>query len=544
MSRRQRRKSAAAGGAARGRWVIRGLVGCLGLGVIALGGGYVGLRSWLHGEDFRQMLSKEAGKALGVTSEFGPFQWDGTRMDTTGFKASGEGIVRSIDAEGLRVEMGLGGWWEGVWRVEDARARRIEVEIDATAADRVRKAPQAVEPPVVPKPRRWYDSWIPQEVEVRQLEVSSSSLKVITKSGPVGIAGTGWRVTPDGAQGSYRAEGSDGTVQLPWKWAPPMELGRARLRYQGDAVFLTAADFRVYESGKLDLSGEMSVKGEGYVFNGDLRDVKCAEVLPEDWKQRLAGKIDSQFTVEHGPDGPLVEGSLELTDGVLTAMPLLDSLSAYADTTRFRRLALQDGRVDYEWEDGVLNLRNLVIASEGLVRLEGTMRVDAEERLDGRFRLGLVPGVLARIPGAETIVFQPGERGLLWTTLRVTGTVDDPEEDLTARLIEAAGLRMFEILPETGERVLKFTRQVLDQDLTKHLEKGAGVIETGRDVIETGRDVIREAEGVVRGVGGIFGVLGGDEPKELTEEELEQLRKIKQDREAKKAERAEESENE
>jgi hypothetical protein len=323
-----------------------------------------------------------------------------------------------------------------------------------------------------------------------------------------------------------------------------MALGRARLRYHDDRVYLTDADFQVYESGGLNLSGEMSVKGDGYVFNGRLRDVMCAEVLPEDWKQRLSGKVESEFTVEHRPSGPLVEGSLELTDGVLTAMPLLDSLSAYADTTRFRRLALEEGKVDYEWEDGAITLRNLVLASEGLVRLEGTMRVDAEERLDGRFRLGLVPGVLARIPGAETIVFQPGERGLLWTTLRVTGTIDDPEEDLTGRLIEAAGLRMFEILPETGERVLKFTREVLDADMTKHLQKGVEVIETGRDVIETGRDTIRQAQDVVREVGGIFGVLGGDKPKELTEAELEQLRKLKKEREVREAEEAQEGEDE
>lgn len=526
---------AAGGGGARGRWVVRGTLGLLGLGVVALGGGYIGLRSWLHGEDFRHMLSAEAGKALGVTSEFGRFQWSGTRMETEGFKAAGEGIVKSVDAEGLQVDMGLGGWWSGVWRVDDARARRIEVEIDTTAAKRVSADPGSVQVEVPPKPKKWYDAFVPQKVEVQQVEIGSSSLKVITKSGPVGIRGTSWRVTPDAAKGSYRAEGSDGTVLLPWKWAPPMELGRARLRYQDDMVFLSDADFQVYESGRLELSGEMSVKGDGYVFNGTLSDVMCAEVLPEDWKQRLLGRIESEFSVEHRPAGPVVEGSLELTDGVLTAMPLLDSLSAYADTTRFRRLALNKARVDYEWENGNVILRNLVIASEGLVQLEGTLRVDREERLDGRFRLGLVPGVLARIPGAETIVFQPGERGLLWTTLRVTGTLDDPEEDLTGRLIEAAGLRMFEVLPETGERVLKFTRQVLDADMTEHLQKGAGVIETGREMIETGRDVIRDAEDVVRDVGGIFGVLGGgDEPKELTEEQLEQLRKLKQEREAKK----------
>jgi hypothetical protein len=171
------------------------------------------------------MLSTEAGKALDVTSEFGKFQWSGTRMDTEGFKASGEGIVKSIDAEGLRVEMGLGGWWQGVWRVEDARARRIEVEIDTTAAKRASEAPESVAVAVPPKKKRWYDAFVPQEVEVRQVEVGSSSLKLITKSGPVGIRDTSWRVTPDAAQGSYKAEGEGGTVVLPWKGVGPLFKG-------------------------------------------------------------------------------------------------------------------------------------------------------------------------------------------------------------------------------------------------------------------------------------------------------------------------------
>jgi len=506
MSRRQRRKAAAAAGGARSRWWLRGLAAAPVAGALLMGGGYLWLRSWLHGGDFRRMLAAEADQALAVTSEFGPFRWGGTRMDTSSFTAAGEGIVRSVDAEGLTVDVGLGGWWQGRWRIDEARARRIEVELDATAAERVVDAPaaKADAASAAGKPGHWYDFLVPKEVALEQLEVGSSTLRVRTRGGTVGIAGTSWRVTPDGAKGSYRAEGADGTVRLPWKWAPPMALGRARLRYQGDTVFLTDADFRLYQSGRLDLSGEMSAAGEGYVFNGDLRDVMCAEVLPEDWRQRLSGKVAADFSVEKGERGPLVKGALELADGVLTAMPLLDSLSAYADTTRFRRLALEEGRTDFEWEDGALVLRDLRIASEGLVRLEGGLRVERDRRIDGRFRLGLVPGVLARIPGAETMVFTPGERGLLWTSLRVTGTLDDPEEDLTGRLVEAAGLRMFEVLPETGERVLKFTREVIGEDLQGHLEKGVGVIEGGREVI-------REAEGVAREVKGIFDILKGEE---------------------------------
>ncbi|QJE95185.1 hypothetical protein [Luteolibacter luteus] len=514
MSRRQRRRAGTGEAKGISRWWVRGIVAALIFGVVAMGGGYLWLRSWLHGESFRHMLAASADKELRVKSEFGPFQWSGTRMDTTGFQASGEGLVRSIDAEGLQVEIGLGGWWKDVWQVDDARAKRIEIEIDTTAAERVKDLPSTGEDTARPKAKKWYDSLVPHEVELRQVEFDRSSLSVLTKSGTIGILGTFWRLTPDGAKGSYRAEGSDGVVQMPWKWAPPMQLGRARLRYQEDTVFLTDADFQVYESGRLDLSGEMSAKGKGYAFNGYLRDVSCAEILPEDWKQRLAGNVDAEFSVDKRNDKPAVSGHLNLTDGMLTALPLLDALSAYADTSRFRRLTLQDAKADFEWEDGALTLRNLVLASEGLVRLEGALRVDKQERLDGRFRLGLVPGVLAKIPGAETSVFSPGERGLLWTDLHITGTVDKPEEDLTARLIEAAGMRMIEILPETGEKVLKFTQQVVGEDLQAHLKNAPGLIKEGTDLIDKGRDTLKEAEGVVREVGGLFDALRGkDEEK-------------------------------
>lgn len=506
MSRRQRRKAEAK---TKGRWLPRLVVGGLIGAVVVAGGSYLWLRSWLHGDEFRQLLSEKAGDALDVNGEFGSFRWSGTRMDTTSFSAEGQGVVSGIYAEGLRVQMDMGGWWNGVWQVNDARVRNIEVEVDTTAADRSRKYAKSdknVNLETI-KSKPWYQKFIPEEVALRQLEVGNSSLSVVTRSGKVGISGTSWQVLPDLAKGSYRAEGANGTLILPWEWAPTMALGRARLRYQGDTVFLTDADFQIFESGRLDLSGEMRVDGDGYIFNGDLRDVMCSEILPESWKQRLTGVVAAEFFVEDGAAGPVVEGSIDLTDGIVTALPVFDSLSAYADTTRFRRFSLQEGSADFAYIDGGLTLKNVKIGSNGLIRVEGAIQMDRKKRLDGQFRLGLVPGLLAQIPGAETVVFKRGERGLLWADVRVGGTLDHPEEDLTARLIEAAGLRMFEVLPETGERVLKFTREVIGEDLQEHLKRSD-------EVIDQGREAIREAEGVVREVRGIFDVIRGKDSGE------------------------------
>ena len=154
---------------------------------------------------------------------------------------------------------------------------------------------------------------------------------------------------------------------------------------------------------------------------------------------------------------------------------------------------------DWRWRDGTWYFSNLVLASEGLIRLEGSLSLRGRD-LDGTFRLGLPPGTLSRIPGAETVVFLPGERGLLWTNLRVTGTLDKPREDLTERLIAAAGARMFELLPETGEKVIRYSHTLATEAVPK-------VIEEGTRVIEQGQDIIQGATGIIDGLLGIPGKL-------------------------------------
>jgi len=244
------------------------------------------------------------------------------------------------------------------------------------------------------------------------------------------------------------------------------------------------------------------------------RGVRGDQVLPEDWQKRLTGDLGADFTVS-GRDGRLtVRGKVGMKDGVLTALPMLDRLAAYADTRRFRVLNLNVARVDFFADGDRLRLTNVEIGSDGLMRIEGRMDVIGEQ-LDGRFQLGLAPGTLARIPGAETKVFAERRDGLMWTSLRISGTADDPKEDLSERLITAAGERMFELIPETGARVLKFTRNVLGGD-----SSGA---------VDTGVDMVRDAGGLVRDVGGgLFNLLPGggggeeevDKPRKKTARDL------------------------
>ena len=116
-------------------------------------------------------------------------------------------------------------------------------------------------------------------------------------------------------------------------------------------------------------------------------------------------------------------------------------------------------------------------------------------------------------------MFIRGEKGLLWSPLRVTGNMNDLKEDLTDRMIAAAGERMFELIPETGVMALKFAHDSAVQLPEQAAETGVKAIETGTNVLEKGLegDVIG---GVEEGVRGLFDLIPSA-PKR-TEEEIEE----------------------
>jgi hypothetical protein len=480
------------------------------LGVVGFGVGYGLIRNYLHSEAFRKFLSAETSEMAGVKGEFALFRWDGLAVETDSFEATSDGPVTTLRADDLHTEIGLGGLKRGVWEVRGSRLRRLDVAVDARK--RISAPPHQAPPAVALPPGRENStsrrSWFPSEAELQGLEIGELTAEVILDQGLMTASGLSVTAERVGANDAYRAEFRGGKLRLPTGLMPELRVEQAQLRYQDGQVFLTDATVAAWSNARLRGSGEWDMASRRYSVEGDATGIKSEELLNPDWSQRLTGDVASTFSINNHPGFPQAGGRLTLHNGVLTALPMLDALAAYADTRRFRVLALNEAHADWHWSKDALSLKNLVISSEGLVRLEGSITLRGEA-LDGAFRLGLAPGTLATIPGAETHVFLAGERGLLWTPLRITGTLDRPKEDLTDRLIAAAGLRMFDQLPETGEKVIKFTHSVLGESSSKTVEKGL-------EIIEKNSDTIREVGGILDGILG-----GGRKEKPKREDQAQ-----------------------
>ncbi len=451
------------------------------------------LRSYLRSDAFRQFLSGEVSKSTGMSGEFAPFHWDGLAVDTDGFEAKGSGWITSLRADDLHTEVGLGEVRRGVWQIRESNVRQLELALDA-------RQPMALEGnTAMPNPfgaqQVKRSAWLPNEVELQGINVRKLAVRAALDAGVATAAGMEVRVTQAGAKNAYRAQAMGGTIRLPFERVPELSLDQVRLRYQDKQVFLTDLIMGVWGSGRIQSSGEWDMEAGKFSVQGDITGVKCENLLNANWAKRLSGDVHSNFMVDQRRSrsgGARASGHLVVQNGVLTALPILDAMAAYADTRRFRVLTLSDAQTEWQWQKDELNLTKLVIASEGLVRLEGGIQIRGNQ-LDGSFRLGIAPGTLSTIPGAESEVFVPGERGLLWTSLRITGTMDDPKEDLTDRLVAAAGIRMFEQLPKSGERVIKFAQSILGGSSPTSNEDSA-------KVNEQSEKVVKEVNGLLQGL--------------------------------------------
>lgn len=469
-------------------------VSLLVLGMFGFGISYTLLRSYLHSDAFRKFLSIETSKIAGITGEFSRFHWQGLAIDTAAFEAQSSGIITGIRADDLHAEVGLGSLRRGVWEIRNSSLRRLELNIDArkpqslnSLADPKLALPQSdLVPSNLPKldspklipsklPLTPPATWFPRKAELQGVDVREVVVKATLDQGLAVASGIRIHAEQAASNDAYRAELTGGTLQLPFPYLPKLRLDRALLRYQNQQVFLTDGTLAVCSNGKIQGSGEWDMKSQRFNLQGDATSIKCEDLLNPDWQKRLTGDVTADFSLDNNAGFPTANGKLSLQNATLTSLPMLDVLAAYADTRRFRMLTLSEAHTEWYWKKGEITLTKLVLASEGLVRLEGNITLRGQV-LDGMFRLGLVPGTLASIPGAESDVFVAGERGLLWTTLHLTGTLDAPKEDLSGRLITAAGMRMLEQLPVSGEQVLKFTRSLFDEPSDKSLEKNAKIL--------------------------------------------------------------------
>lgn len=405
---------------------------------------------WLRGEGFRDWLAARAERTLKAEVALETLEWDGSDVYTKRFAALGrkEAGFSELTLDGVRAK--AGGVADRAILVPEVTVNRLDLRFSPerkASSENAAPAPEtpAAETPAAETPS-WLSKYLPERVEVDEIEVAAARVSVAKGGGEVFLLnGSRAVLKPDFRTGFWAVEGSGGTVTLPNQ--PEIALKDLALRWKGDGLFIDRCALGVFENGHVDGKGEINFADPGrFDLELDLSAIDVDEVVQGEWRDRLAGTIHGPVRVAGAPGALVYEGTMHLSDGVIESVPVLKRIAQYTRSERFERLVLNQAKTDFKHDGERLELRNLVLQSDGLVRIEGAVDLVAGQ-IAGDLRVGVAPGTMRWIPGAERLVFTEDRDGFLWAPMKLAGTLSEPKEDLSARLVAAAGEAVISELP-------------------------------------------------------------------------------------------------
>jgi hypothetical protein len=519
MSRRQRKKNSIhkksnseALSWRKGLW----WKGILGVTVLLIAGvffAYYKAIAFLHSEEFKKEISVQVGAEIGSDVKFGDFKWNGMSTRNDSFQSTGEGAIVSVDAEDISLDVQLDFLKRDKFRLADVSIGRVDTVLD------LRKDFLKFEKEK--KEKGFIESLLPEEAELLDLEVKEINATVQRDSGDYVISGLKLEAIKE--NDSYKAMIEGGEVNLPFTFLKSARLRQGELVQSDQEIYINNTQLEIFDSGLISLNGVFDFSPSAkylYDMNGKLSGLKCKDVFPDKWHRHLEGEVLGKFKIRpHQGDRSKIEGKLEIANGTLQALPVLNEISIYLAEPKYRTLKFESFTCDFEKFRDEINLSNIKLISTGLIQVEGNLKIDGI-KLDGLFDVGVPASYLENIPGAKNSVFQPGKDELLWTRVKIGGDFDNPTQDLSDRLINAAAEEMMRRAIEMGGELLSPKTMDKLKDASKGgLENLDDVLNGDKGVIEGGVDT---AKGLLDGITGTKDKENPEDEKDKDEEKKDE----------------------
>lgn len=463
------------------------------LALPSLVAGYI--QRFLRSDAFPALVEKQLESRFGGHASIASPVWQNdaaTSSDVDIETAAGWQIA----ARELRAALDFGAIRRGAWHIQSAGADEITLSrIPASPKESSHQAEHAGAD--LPS---WISRYIPTVTEVDGFDCDR-----------FGLTHGAWQLAESRlhlssyssattSPGRFTIPGqlSGGTLRTPV--TPPsqkqplqLEIVSATLRLADDKIQITDSSLRWKDRAKASMHGSVRF-GSDWQATVKATQVPVSEFLAEAWQSSLSGQLEGQTDFTGGAGRPMTwQADVALKDGVLSTLPILEKLATYTRMERFKRLSLDIATATVKpHPGGGTQLEKIIVQSNGLLRIEGSLTLLPGDQIAGDFMVGVTSEALRWIPGAESRIFiethPSGPPGLHWTRVKIAGSVQSPQEDLSARLIGAAGMSL--VLDTPAAALNKATdtllKPILGEDAAKLPSKAL------EDAAKTGTDLLNK----------------------------------------------------
>jgi len=392
---------------------------------------WVSLNTFLESDALREIASEQISRRTNVSGRLEALKWTGNSVFSEGF--AGVDGNRSLEASQVRGTVDWFSFFSEAWRVDDLEIASVDWIIGSQEA----RSPNLLPPPTEPEAVPFFATLAPSQLQIEQIRVREFSFEHATENYFTAIRKTTLNAVPGAGDFDLSALGGEVLFggQKPWL------LIRAHGRASGTGtLFLTEGELRHAGGGTANLTGEIGLNAQSPTrLHARLRGLDVTGFLTGQYAGNLTGRLMGEVHYSSTGGKPL-HGNMALSEGRVTGLPVLQRIADFTRVPEFIAPRIHTAKGDFEKSGDRLIVKNFVMESEGLMKVEGEFTISGDE-IDGNFEVGVAARTLQWVPGAENRVFQVrgNQDGYLWTPLRLTGPVENPREDLSARLVAGMG---------------------------------------------------------------------------------------------------------
>lgn len=457
------------------------------LGII----GWYQMLAYLQSEHFRNTLSAKLGESTRAQSFalHSALHIDGDRVEEEGLEIRNAGSLRSARAGRISMEMERAALLRRRLHLRKISVEEAELQFEQNTAEAAKatgtstsgkkkkknaakKKPAPASPAAEPSAPKTSSFFSLQGWEMELLECKDTELTLLRNGQTYSLQGCTLTTTPQ-KNGGWQHLAENGRLHTPFALLRGASVKTATLQQTPTALSLT--DCRIMLSpGEMRVRAHQDLAADKWSANLALNKASIIPVLRGDWQKRVTGELFGKATLT-GEHGNLTagEGTLSLQQGVLEALPFLSELPSEGGYP-YRHLELEKAecRLTFPYTAPELNIGEAwladninIRAKNGLLRVHGHVILGTDGTLSGTLTIGLPKALVAALPVRDTLqqLFNgQGEEGYLWVNVNLSGTLDDPQEDLSVRCASlVAG-----VLPPTAGQAAATAEQMLRLLLT------------------------------------------------------------------------------
>jgi hypothetical protein len=395
---------------------------------VGLFGAQSALEAYLKGDAFRNKTQAAIGHALHAETVLAPLQRQGNEILSDSLKLAGYkgAFFKTAELQDIRAEVDLSAVWHRLWKIDLLRCQRLDLNLDSPE----RPAPETDSLPAAPNPASWWAVMLPRKTRVNEFRTDRASVTYNSAS----LRNTRLNAKPSEGGWEIALETGD----LKWPGLPVTELSQAKIVAHAGADFTGKARLLVKSGGQISLTGDWT-KESGTDLHAQLENVDVQPFLPNWFQTRLHGALQGKVRFTKPPSAPEGElsGDLKLTGATLESIPLLAALDTFTGNPRFHQIPLKNASAHFSQTKERIEFTELDLDGGGILRIKGRLTVKSGA-LQGQLRLGISPSLIQWLPEIRTKIFADAQDGYVWTPFELSGTTDQPQENLSARLANSA----------------------------------------------------------------------------------------------------------